>query len=156
MEYRVLHHQPLMTVEDAKSIRSDEESDQGQIKNLFLKNKKGKMWLFTLHEDRVIDLKQLSLDLGEKRFSFCSADRLMTYLGVVPGAVSPFGLLNDLNHEVTFYIDETLIHHEEIHAHPMDNKITVSLAVDDLLNFLSSKGHPHQVLPLSMGKKLQS
>lgn len=89
IDYTVTHHKSLMTVEDARSIRADDESDEGQIKNLFVKNKKGKMWLFTLHENRKIDLKQTALDIGARRFSFCSAERLMEYLGVIPGAVSP-------------------------------------------------------------------
>ncbi len=151
INYRVLHHAPLMTVEDARAIRGEHETEQGQIKNLFLKNKKGKMWLLTLHEDRAIDLKQAAIDIGAKRFSFCSPDRLMTYLGVVPGAVSPFGLLNDHNREVTFYIDEALLTHEEVHAHPMDNRITVSIGTRDLLQFLEERGYPHAVLRRSAG-----
>ncbi len=151
INYRVLHHAPLMTVEDARAIRGEDETEEGQIKNLFLKNKKGKMWLLTLHEDREINLKQAAIDIGAKRFSFCSAERLMTYLGVVPGAVSPFGLLNDHNREVTFYIDETLLEHQEVHAHPMDNRITVSIGTRDLLRFLDEHGYPHEVLPRSAG-----
>ena len=151
ISYRVLHHAPLMTVEDARAIRGEHETGEGQIKNLFLKNKKGKMWLLTLHEDRVIDLKQAAIDIGAKRFSFCSPDRLMTYLGVVPGAVSPFGLLNDHNRQVTFYIDEALLEHEEVHAHPLDNRITVSIGTRDLLQFLEQRGYPHEVLPRTAG-----
>ena len=101
--YQITHHKPLMTVEDARSIRVDSESDHGQIKNLFVRNKKGKKWLLTLHENRQIDLKQTALNIGAQRLSFCNADQLMSYLGVVPGAVSPLGLLNDTNCEVEFY-----------------------------------------------------
>lgn len=156
IEYSVLHHKPLRTVEDAKSIRAALESDEGQIKNLFLKNKKGEMWLLTLHEDREIHLKQAAMEIGAKRFSFCSAERLMRYLGVVPGAVSPFGLLNDVEGKVKFYIDEGLLGHKMIHAHPMDNRITVSIGTIDMLNFLQSQGHPYDILPSSFGSPATS
>ena len=144
-KYSVSHHKPLLTVADAQSIRADSESDEGQIKNLFVRNKKGKMWLLTLHENRKLDLKQAAMELGAGRFSFCSAERLMQYLGVIPGAVSPFCLLNDVNHEVSFYIDQALLSHSVIHAHPFDNSMTVSIGTADLLQFLKDHGYDYQV-----------
>ena len=145
VDYKVTHHKPLMTVGDARSIRTQAESDQGQIKNLFLRNKKSKMWLLTTHEDREIDLRQTAIELGAKRFSFCSSERLMQYLGVIPGAVSPLGLLNDVNFEVEFYIDELLLDHPYLYVHPLDNRITVEIGTMNLLEFLSSHGHSYKV-----------
>jgi Ala-tRNA(Pro) deacylase len=133
-----------MTVEDAKALRTGFDSE-GHIKNLFLRNKKGKMWLFTLHEDTTIDLKQTAIAIGARRFSFGSPERLMEYLGVTPGAVSPFALLNDVHCEVEFYIDAILMEHSVIHAHPLDNRITVTLEREQLLQFLRSHDHPHKV-----------
>jgi Ala-tRNA(Pro) deacylase len=150
IDYELAHHKPLMTVEDARSIRSGADTDEGQIKNLFLKNRKGAMWLLTLHENRAIDLKQTASALGAKRFSFCSADRLMQYLGVTAGAVSPLALLNDTNAEVSFYVDEALLGDRAIHVHPLHNQATVSLDVSDMLEFLAGHGHDFRVLPLDL------
>lgn len=144
-----MYHPPLHTVREAKALRPQLESDEGQIKNLFVRNKKGKMWLLTLHESQKIDLKATAIALGAGRFSFCSPQRLMKYLGVTPGAVSPFGLLNDIHHEVAFYFEKTLMRHSVIHAHPMDNRITVSIATGDLLAFLDQHGHPHHVFDVA-------
>lgn len=149
IEYQCVSHPPLMTVADAKAIRGQGESDQGQVKNLFLKNKKSKMWLLTLHENRKIDLNETARCIGTRRFSFCSPERLMQYLGVKPGAVSPFGLLNDVHGEVEFYIDEILMHHPVIHVHPLDNTKTVAIGTRDLLEFLKRHGHPFNVLKTS-------
>ena len=146
IEYRVTHHKPLMTVEDAKSIRSGADSDIGQIKNLFVHNKKKKMWLLTLHEDRQIDLKQTAVQIGAGRFSFCNSERLMQYLGVIPGAVSPLALLNDTGFEVEFYIDESLVSHPVIHVHPLDNRVTVTIETKIMLDFLATHGHRYNIL----------
>ncbi len=150
LEYRVVHHKPLMTVADAQSVREPGESGAGHVKNLFLKDKKENMWLLTLGEERVIDLKQAARYLGARRLSFCSAERLYRHLGVVPGAVSPFALLNDRARAVRFCVDETLLDHELIHAHPLDNRATVTLARADLLDFLARHGHPYRELPADL------
>ena len=131
IEHEVLTHPPLRTVEDAKRIRP--KTDYGHTKNLFVRNKKGKMWLLTLHEDRQVDLKQVAQTLGAGRFSFGSAERLMRYLGVIPGAVSPFAMLNDTSHQVSFVIDEALMSHPKWHIHPLDNRMTVTLERQALL-----------------------
>ena len=150
IDFDLMHHKPLMTVEDARSIRSEFEGDEGQIKNLFLKNKQGDMWLLTCHESRELDLKQVARALGTRRFSFGSPERLMQYLGVRPGAVSPLGLVNDSRAEVRFYLDETLLEHEMIHVHPLDNAQTVSLKRTDLVRFLEGRGHSVNLLPLEL------
>ena len=86
-------HAPVFTVEEAKLLR--EKQSGAHIKNLFLKNKKGAMWLLTCQEDRAIDLKALGDFLGAGRLSFGSPERLLTYLGVLPGAVTPLAVIND-------------------------------------------------------------
>ncbi|MCY4148697.1 MAG: hypothetical protein OXF73_05000 [Gammaproteobacteria bacterium] len=103
-----------------------------------MKNKKGRMWLLTLHESRKITLDDVAQALGARRFSFCSPDRLMRYLGVLPGSVSPFALLNDRDSEVQFYIDEGLLGHDLLFVHPLDNSATVSIARSDLIGFLEN------------------
>lgn len=150
IRYAVAHHKPVFTVEESRSIRPPEAGEEGQIKNLFLKNKKGRMWLLSLHESREVDLKEAAQALGARRFSFCSPERLMRYLGVVPGAVTPFALLNDHDREVQFCLDEALLSHRVIHAHPLVNSSTVSIGLDDLIRFLDSHGHPCRILPLNL------
>ena len=103
------------------------------------------MCLFTLHEDTAIDLKAAAQSIGARRFSFCSPERLMQYLGVIPGAVSPLALLNDRECEVEFYFDNVLLSHDVIHVHPLDNRITVTLERSALLEMLERSGHPFRV-----------
>ena len=143
--YDIFYHKALRTVEEARSVRP--KSDYGHTKNLFVRNKKGKMWLLTLHEDRRVDLKLVAQQLGAGRFSFASEDRLMKYLGVIPGAVSAFSILNDELREVEFFVDEALMTHPRWHLHPLDNRATVTLDREVLLAFLHQCGHKYQILP---------
>ena len=146
IDYTTYHHPPLRTVADAKALCINFGNDEGQIKNLFLKNKKGKMWLLTIHQNTKIDLKKTAQQLQAKQFSFCSEPRLMTFLGVKPGAVSPFCLLNDCKHEVNFYIDERLMSHQFWYPHPLDNTQTLKIKRQDLLSILEQHGHGYQIL----------
>lgn len=144
IEHHTVDHPPMWTVEDAKALRVP--SNFGHTKNLFVRNKKGQMWLLTLHEDRQIDLKTAAKLVGTNRFSFASPQRLMHYLGVVPGAVSAFSMLNDVNREVKFFIDEALMKDPKLHVHPLINTRTTTLDRLEMLKFLRDKGYPHQVL----------
>ena len=85
--------------------------------------------------------------LGAGRFSFASEDRLMRYLGVIPGAVSAFSILNDNTGQVGFIVDETLMTHPRWHLHPLDNRATVTVDREVLLGFLRQQGHEYQLLP---------
>ncbi len=144
IHYDVLHHEALRTVEDAKAIRP--ETDYGHTKNLFVRNKKGKMWLLVLHEDRTVDLKSTAVQLSAGRFSFGSEERLMKYLGVILGAVSAFSILNDVTGQVCFVVDEALMSHPKWHIHPLDNKLTITVEREPLLAFLAEKGHGYEIL----------
>ncbi len=144
IDHQTVDHPPMWTVEDAKALRAP--SKFGHTKNLFVRNKKGQMWLLTLHEDRKIDLKLAAKLLGTNRFSFASKQRLMHYLGVIPGAVSAFSLLNDVDQRVQFFIDEALMKDPELHVHPLINTRTTTIDREEMLWFLEKKGHPHQVL----------
>jgi Ala-tRNA(Pro) deacylase len=141
-----MHHPPVFTVEEAKALR-------GQIggchtKNLFLRNKKGAMWLVVCPEDRSIDLKSLATQLGAGRFSFCSADRLMKYLGVIPGAVSPLAILNDTGRKVRVVLDRALLSAEALNFHPLDNAMTTAIHPGDFVRFLEAELHPPNLLRL--------
>ena len=140
-------HLPLFTVEQSKELRG--ELPGGHTKNLFLKDKKDRMWLVTAEEDHSIDLKALGTALGANgRVSFGSPDRLMRHLGVEPGAVTPFGLANDTAGQVSFVLDEGLMRHDVLNFHPLTNAATTAIARADFLRFLDAIGHAPRVLAL--------
>jgi Ala-tRNA(Pro) deacylase len=141
-------HQPLFTVEQSQSLRG--QIPGSHTKNLFLKDKKGALFLVTALEDAAIELKSLHRRLGATgRFSFGSADTMLETLGVLPGSVTPFGVINDTVGRVTVILDETLMRHEIINAHPLTNTMTTSLARDGLVRFLESTGHPPRIVAVT-------
>lgn len=144
--HKTMTHEPFFTVEDSKALRG--EMPGGHIKNLFLRNKKKVMWLVVCHEDRQIDLKWLGDALGAGRFSFGRPARLMSYLGVSPGAVTPFAVINDHERAVRVAIDQALLERSPIHCHPLVNHMTTAIACDDLLRFLESEEHSPRLLDL--------
>ncbi len=142
-----LDHEAVFTV--AESSKLERELPGGHTKNLFLKDKKDRMWLVTAEEDRGIDLKGLGTVLGANgRVSFGSPERLMRHLGVEPGAVTPFGLANDTAGQVSFVLDEGLLRHDVLNFHPLTNAATTAIARDDFLRFLDAISHRPQVLAL--------
>lgn len=139
VEHRTVSHAPLRTVADSKTHRQNPEG--GYSKNLFLRNKKGRMWLVTLHEDRMVDLRRLGAHIGAGRVSFASRERLMRHLGVVPGAVTPLAVINDHAKLVTAIIDSKLLGYDKVHFHPCDNALTTTLPSDGLLRFMRECDH---------------
>ena len=148
IEVSSFSHPPVHTVEESKALCG--ELKGGNIKNLFLRNKKGAMWLITCLEDRKIDLKALGQALGAGRFSFGSAERLMTYLGVLPGAVTPFAVINDTEGKVQVVLDRALLACDPINAHPLVNDRTTAVSAAGLVRFLEAVGHPPQILDLDV------
>jgi Ala-tRNA(Pro) deacylase len=146
---RTVQHPPVFTVEEAKALRGDLPG--GHIKNLFLRNKKGEMWLVVAEESRPIDLKALGEQLGAGRLSFGSPERLMNYLGVVPGAVTPFALINDRQGQVRVAIDKAILEQDPVNCHPLGNDMTTAIAPRDLLVFIESSGHQPMILDLRNG-----
>src|SRR5258706_11463266 len=145
--HSTVSHPPLFTVEQSRSLRGSIAG--GHTKNLFLRDKKGALVLVTALEDAAIELKSLHRRLGATgRFSFGSADAMLETLGVLPGAVTPFGVINDNAGRVTVVLDETLMRHQTINAHPLTNTMTTSIARDDLVRFLESTGHPPRIVPV--------
>lgn len=139
-------HPPLFTVDDSKSLRG--ELSGGHCKNLFLRDKKGAMWLLVCLEDRPIDLKALGALFGGVRLSFGSPDRLMRTLGVIPGAVSPFALINDTERSVTVVLDAEMMRHDPLNYHPLRNDMTIAVSPADLMRFIEHCGHQTQVVEL--------
>jgi Ala-tRNA(Pro) deacylase len=136
-----VRHPPLFTVEQSQGLRGSIAG--GHTKNLFLRDKKGALFLVTALEDAAIELKSLHRRLGAiGRFSFGASNLMMDTLGIIPGAVTPFGAINDTTGRVTVVLDAALMEHPVINAHPLVNTMTTSIARDDLVRFLESTGHP--------------
>jgi Ala-tRNA(Pro) deacylase len=145
---RTFEHPPLFTVEQSQALRG--EIAGGHTKNLFLKDKKDNYFLLTVGEEAQVDLKQVHHAIGAaSRVSFGRPEMLMDLLGVVPGAVTVFGLLNDAQHRVRLFLDAALMEHETINAHPLTNEATTQIARADLLRFLAATGHEPTILKLS-------
>jgi Ala-tRNA(Pro) deacylase len=142
--HRTFHHPPVYTVEQAKALRG--EIVGAHIKNLFLRDKKKRMWLVVALEHRRIDLKRLAAELGARGLSFGSAERLMTFLGVEPGSVTPLAVLNDEGGAVTVVLDRAVLDHSLVNCHPLVNHMTTALAPGDLLRFLASVDHAPRLL----------
>jgi Ala-tRNA(Pro) deacylase len=142
-------HPPLFTVADSRALRGAIAG--GHTKNLFLKDKKDRYFLVTVEEDAQVDLKQIHHTIGAaSRVSFGKPEALMQHLGVAPGAVTPFGLINDEKGVVQFVIDESLMEHETINAHPLTNEATTSIRSTDLLAFVRSTGREPNILKVSV------
>jgi len=132
--YRLHKHVSLFTVKDSLSKRGKIEG--AHSKNLFLKNKQNKFFLFSCLETTKLELKKLSKNLNLGNVSFAREEYLKKYLGVLPGSVTPFGLLNDLDHEVEFYLDKAFLSEKIVNFHPLVNTATLSLTVKDFISFL--------------------
>lgn len=141
-------HPPLFTVSQSEALRGDIPG--GHTKNLFLKDKKGSYFLLTVGEHAVIDLKSVHTKIGASgRVSFGKAEKLEELLGVAPGAVTIFGLVNDKAGQVKAFLDADLMEHDVINAHPLTNEATTSIGREDLIRFIEATGHEATVLKLS-------
>ena len=137
-------HPPLRTVEDAKAFRGDLQG--AHVKNLYLRDRKKRNFLLVAEEDKSIDLRALPTLIGSDRLSFGSTDRLFEMLGVRPGAVSPFTLVNDPDHKVQLLLDADLADQPCLFAHPLVNDMTLGISGADLTRFFNHTGHDPQLL----------
>lgn len=138
--YAKHEHPPVFTVEEAE--KHWENISGAHCKNLFLRNKKGnRHYLVILESLKKADLKQLSNQLGEDKLSFASEERLMRYLGLEAGSVSPFGLINDSRKEVRVILDQELKGTDRINFHPNVNTATVGIDFSDFERFLTWCGN---------------
>ncbi len=136
IENSTITHKPMRTVEDSIALRDGVPG--GYSKNLFLRNKKGVMVVVTILEDRKVNLAALGAQLKMGKLSFASPERLMHYLGVVPGAVSPLAVVNDKDVVVTAVLDKALLEKDPLHFHPCDNTMTTTLSADDLIKYMTA------------------
>lgn len=143
-------HAPVFTVEQTKALRIHETIPGAHVKNLFLKDKQGAFRLVTMLEHRRVPVGALARALGVPRMSFASAEELVATLGVIPGAVTPFALINDTAHRVEFVLDAALLSggYERINAHPLTNEATTSVSAEGFRAFLAATGHSPRMVAL--------
>jgi len=140
-------HPPLATIEDAKIHWKD--LDSGRCKNIFLRNHKGnRHYLVILEHLSQLNIHDLEKKLKQGKLSFASDQRLMKYLGISPGSVSPFGLINDKEHHVHLFIDEKLNEYERLSFHPNINTASLVIKKEDFIRFLNSTGNSYEFIKL--------
>jgi Ala-tRNA(Pro) deacylase len=136
--YTTHAHRPIFTVEEGADLKA--QLPGGHSKNLFLKDKKGRLFLLSALGGAVIDLNAVSKAVGAGRLSFGSAERLMENLGVTPGSVTLFALINDPDRKVTLLLDEGFFAHDPVNFHPLKNDATTAISPADMLRFIRSLG----------------
>lgn len=147
IETETVRHDPVFSVEESRELRG--RIPGAHCKSLFFKDKKGALFLLVTLEDRRLDLKALGDLMGAARLSFASPERLMRHLGVVPGAVTPFALINDPAHEVKVVLDAEMMRSDLLNYHPLRNDMTTTIGSDDLLRFIAHCGHAPVILDLT-------
>ena len=147
--HETVAHPPVFTVAESEALGKHELLPGGHTKNLFLKDKKGRLFLVVALNDARIDLKSLHKVLGAGRLSFGRPELLREVLGVEPGSVTPFALINDRQQRVTVVLDAAMMVHERLNFHPLENNATTNIARDDLLRFIRSCGHEPRILVVS-------
>ncbi len=145
---KTVTHPPLYTVADSQSLRGEIEG--GHTKNLFLKDKKDNFFLLAVDEEAVVDLKTIHHMIGASgKVSFGKPAALMELLGVLPGAVTAFGPINDADGKVKVFLDCALMGHDLVNCHPLVNTATTSISSVDLVKFLTATGHEPVILKLT-------
>jgi Ala-tRNA(Pro) deacylase len=144
--HRTYTHPAVFTVEEAKALRG--ALPGGHCKSLFLKDKKAGLWLVVTLEECRVDLKALADQLGAPRFSFGSPDLLYEVLGVRPGSVTPYAVVNDAAGRVRVVLQRAMLTHDPLNYHPLENTRTTAVAPADLVRFLEACGHPPLIADL--------
>jgi Ala-tRNA(Pro) deacylase len=140
-------HPPLNTIEEA--IIHWKDFNSGRCKNIFFRNHKGnRHYLVVLEHLRLLDIHDLEKRLRQGKLTFASDMRLMKYLGVEPGSVSPFGLINDTENHVHLFIDEQLNDFERLAFHPNVNTASLVISKSDFLRFLEFTGNSYEFIKL--------
>ncbi len=147
IDFDYYEHPPLNTIEDAKKHKS--WMDATFCKNLFFRNHKGKRhYLVVLHYAYQLDIHDLEKRLKQGKLSFASEWRMEKYLGIKPGSVSPFGLINDVNNHVHVFFDKNLTKSEKLSFHPNDNRATLNIKNDDFMRYMEDTQNTYEFLTL--------
>jgi len=140
-------HPPVATIEDALTFWKDYNS--GRCKNIFFRNHKGnRHYLVILEHLAMVDIHDLEKRLKQGKLSFASDHRLKKYLGVEPGSVSPFGLINDIENHVHLFIDEKLRQFDRLAFHPNLNTASIVISGEDFIKFLNHTGNSYEFIRL--------
>lgn len=131
-------HPAVFRVGEGEGIKDDIPG--AHTKNLFLKDAKGRLWLISAQDDTAIDLKRLHTVIGSARLSFGSAELMEQALGVTPGSVTAFGLINDVERRLTFVLDRRLAQAERVNFHPLTNTATTGVSREGFAAFLAALG----------------
>jgi Ala-tRNA(Pro) deacylase len=144
--HRTYTHPPVFTVDEAKALRGTLPG--GHCKSLFLKDKKDGLWLVVALEECRVDLKALADSLGVPRFSFGAAELLYEVLGVRPGSVTPYAVINDTAQLVAVVLQRAMLAHDPLNYHPLENTRTTAIAPGDLIRFLEATDHPPRIVEI--------
>ncbi len=146
--YQTVEHEALFSVEQSQHLRG--EIPGAHTKNLFLIDRKDRLFLVVAGEEAKIDLKSLHHKIGASgRLSFGKPDRMQETLGVTPGSVTPFGAINDREGRVQIALDAALLKQSPLNFHPLVNTMSTRIGADDLVRFLEATGHKPLIAPLS-------
>ncbi len=140
-------HEPVFTVEEAHAVHG--HISGGHCKNLFCKDEKGALWLIVALEDARIDLKAAKDKIGSKRLTFGKPELLLQILGVEPGSVTPFGIINDKDIQVNVILDEAMMRNPKLNFHPLKNDATTTISNTDLVTFIKACGHAPRIIAVS-------
>ena len=146
-------HPPLHTVAESRELRG--ELPGAHVKNMFMKDKKGRIVLASCLEDRQIRIRDLEREIGAKGLSFGKPELLWEVLGVRPGAVTPFGLINDREGRVSAVLDAGILGHDLVNAHPLHNEATTAISSGDLLRFFELTGHEPRIVDFDRLEELE-
>lgn len=150
IEFSLHHHKAVFTVAESEAV--DKQIAGTHCRNLFLRDKKKNNFLLVLQNATEVDVKKLPDVIGSDRLSFGSADRLWEYLGVRPGSVCPYSIINDTGHNVKILLDKSMMETEIVNYHPLLNTMTISAKPADLIKFIESTGHTPHIVDLSPAK----
>lgn len=144
------HHKAVFTVAESEAV--DKQIEGTHCRNLFLRDKKKNNFLLVLQNATDVDIKKLPPVIGSDRLSFGSSERLWEYLGVRPGSVCPYAIVNDTGHNVKILLDKSMMETDIVNYHPLLNTMTISVKPADLLKFIESTGHTPHIVDLSAAK----
>jgi len=136
--HQTLDHPAVFTVGEGGDIKA--QIPGAHTKNLFLKDAKGQLWLVSAEGHAQIDLKRLHTVIGGAKLSFGNAELMAETLGVTPGSVTAFGLINDTDRRVRFVLDRTLAEAHLVNFHPLTNTGTTTVSADGFRTFLKALG----------------
>ena len=139
-------HPPVFTVEEASHYR--DRIPGAHCKNLFLRDRKKRLHLVVTLADKPLNLKELGGQIDAKGLHFGKPELLEAVLGVTPGSVTPFGVINAVDHDITVVLDEEMLDEETLNFHPLTNSATTTLSADDLLRFVRHCGKEPRVIRL--------